>query len=382
MSPTGVDLEEERRARLALSLVTEPGSFSYTMLAHELGGTGLLRALRQDPDRHQALRAAARRLPTVDVDATMAEARGKGLRFVVPGDEEWPAALSDLAAAGPLQKQGGPPIGLWVKGPLRLDAIGDAIAVVGSRSSTMYGEQIAGDLAAELGLAGVATISGAAYGIDYAAHRGAASARATNVAVLACGADLAYPAAHRRMLQHLGEEQAVISEAPPGGAPLRMRFLARNRLIAALAKGTVVVEAAARSGALNTLNWTQRLNRVAMAVPGPISSAPSEGAHEAIRSGMATLVTRAADVLELIGRPGEHLTEVPRGPATARDHLSADLRLLLDAVPVEMAARVDSIAYVASMEIVTARQGLQRLAEHGLVHHDDQGWRLTEQALR
>ena len=121
------------------------------------------------------------------------------------------------------------------------------------------------------------------------------------MAVLACGADRAYPLAHAEILEHIAEHGAVVSESPPGHAPFKARFLSRNRLIAALTRGTVVVEAARRSGALNTATWAARLQRPLMGVPGPVTSAPSEGVHRLLRSGQATVVTTGLDVLEVVG---------------------------------------------------------------------------------
>jgi len=368
--------EEERRARVALSLVSEPGDWGFATLAHELGGRRLLSSLHTDPERHELLTAAAARLPSVDVDATLEQAARLGVRFVIPGDDEWPGQLEDLHGVEPLHERSGVPIGLWVRGPLRLDSLTDAVALVGSRSSSGYGEQIAADIAAEVGVAGRPVVSGAAFGIDYAAHRGAVSVGAPTVAVLASGADRAYPTAHRRMIEHLATEHAVVSEAPLGASPQRIRFLARNRLIAALTRGTVVVEAAARSGALNTANWSQRLHRVTMAVPGPVTVATSAGCHLLVRSGAATLVTSGADVLELVGGSGEHLAADPRGPTTPRDRLSVRQRQVLDAVPATRGAPALSISKVAGLGIVEVRKALGRLAQQGFVEDDGDGWRL------
>ena len=154
-------------------------------------------------------------------------------------------------------------------------------------------------------------VSGAAYGIDQAAHRGALGVEGANVAVLACGVDRAYPTAHRALLDHLADTALVVAEVPPGCAPTRGRFLSRNRLIAALTRGTVVVEAAVRSGALNTAGWTTRLNRHLMGVPGPVTSAQSQGIHQLIRTGEAILVTQGSEVLELVGDVGTHLVPHP-----------------------------------------------------------------------
>ncbi|MEZ0578876.1 DNA-processing protein DprA [Nocardioides sp. MH1] len=372
--------EDERHARAVLSLVSEPGDWGFTRLARELGGLGLLEALHSDPERHEMLSAAAARLPGVDAEATLARAAAGGTRFVIPGDEEWPTQLDALHAPDPLHERGGVPIGLWVRGPMRLDTLAEAVSVVGSRTSTSYGEEVAADIAGRVALAGHPVVSGAAFGIDQAAHRGAVSVGGRTVAVLACGADRVYPPAHRRMIEHLAAEHAVVSEAPPGAAAQRVRFLARNRLIAALSRGTVVVEAAARSGALNTANWAQRLNRLAMAVPGPVTSATSEGAHHLIRTGAAALVTGGPDVLELIGSAGDHLVAEPRGPSRPRDRLSIRQQQVLDAVPLASGASTVSIAKVAGLGVVEVRKALGRLAAAGLVHESGDAWVLSKAA--
>jgi DNA processing protein len=192
--------------------------------------------------------------------------------------------------------------------------------------------------------------------------------------------DRAYPVAHRGLLDHLAAEGAVVSELAPGCAPTRLRFLARNRLIAALTRGTVVVEAALRSGALNTANWAGRLNRPLLGVPGPVTSAPSQGVHQLIRSGAATLVTSGEEVLELVGAAGEHLVEAPRGGNRPRDRLSLRHQQVLDAVPVASAARADSIARTAGLGLVEVRATLVRLRAHGLVEETGSGWRLAGRA--
>jgi DNA processing protein len=197
------------------------------------------------------------------------------------------------------------------------------------------------------------------------------------VAVLACGADRVYPAAHRDLIGHLADVGAVVSEAPPGCSPQRIRFLARNRLIAALTRGTVVVEAAARSGALNTANWAGRLNRTVLGVPGPVTSASSAGVHHLIRTGAATLVTSGNEVLEMVGAAGEHLVEGPRGEVRSRDGLTTKQKQVLDAVPVAAGAQSDSIARVAGLGIVEVRSVLSRLHSSGLVEQSDDGWRLA-----
>lgn len=368
--------DEERLARIALSRLTEPGDTRMAGVVAELGAVTVHDHLAGEREMGGVLTDLAARLATLDPGRDLAVAERLGIRFVVPGDEEWPDQLDDLTSAPPVQERGGPPMGLWVKGPLRLSELRRSVAVVGSRSATTYGADVAAELGAGLARAGHAVISGAAFGIDQAAHRGALAVDGPTVAVLACGVDRAYPAAHRNLLDHLAVAGAVVSELAPGCAPTRLRFLARNRLIAGLTGATVVVEAAVRSGALNTANWASRLNRPLMGVPGPVTSAPSQGVHQLIRAGAATLVTAPDEVLELVGSAGEHLLERPRGKDHERDRLTQRQRQVLDAVPVEHAVGVDSIARTAGIGLVDTRSALGRLESRGLVETVGNRWRL------
>lgn len=366
-----------RIARAALSRLAEPGDHRVTALASELGPVDLHGRLASQRDVNGVLDDVAVRLSTTDPAGELGRASALGIRFVIPEDDEWPAQLDDLAAAGALHERGGVPLGLWVRGPLRLDRLDRSVSIVGSRSATTYGEAVAGELAGSAARAGVTVVSGAAYGIDQAAHRGAIAMGGPTVAVLACGVDRVYPAGHTDLIRHIASTGAVVSEAPMGCAPQRVRFLARNRLIAGLTRGTVVVEAAARSGALNTANWADRLNRTVMGVPGPVTSAASGGVHQQIRKGAATLVTTGEEMLELVGSAGEHLVESPRGPVTVRDGLPVKQQQVLDAVPVASGAPVDSIARVAGLNLVEVSGTLSRLQAAGLVERDEGGWRLA-----
>jgi DNA processing protein len=273
------------------------------------------------------------------------------------------------------------PVGLWLRGKLRLDeAVGGGVAIVGARSATTYGAGVAGSMAAELAAEQVPVISGAAFGIDQAAHRGALAARGPTVAVLACGADRVYPTAHQALVEYIAEAGLVVSEAPPGGAPTRIRFLARNRLIAALSVGTVVVEAAVRSGALNTANWADGLSRVLMGVPGPVSSGSSQGVHLLIRNRNALLVTGAGDVLEAVRPVGDHSGQHVAGAVRPRDALPTREREVLDAVPVHRGASVDRIARVAGLPPETVAKTLLVLHEAGFVERAADRWRLSGDA--
>jgi DNA processing protein len=374
--------DPEWRARLLLSLIGEPGDPRLTGLVEELGAVEVLAALRHRSEHGELRESLTERLRVARPDDVIAAAARRGIRFVTPASEEWPAGLADLASSPVLHERGGVPIGLWLRGPLRLDeATGRAVAVVGSRSATTYGARVAGDLAATVAEAGHGVISGAAFGIDQAAHRGALAVDGPTVAVLACGVDRAYPAAHTDLLAHIAEVGLVVSEAAPGFAPMRVRFLARNRLIAALAGGTVVVEAAVRSGALNTANWAAGLSRTLMGVPGPVTSASSQGVHQLIRARNALLVTDGAEVLEAVAEAGTHTMAPAQAEPGPRDRLTAGQRQVLDAVPVATGAGAASIARTAGLPEAAVRTALAELASVGLVMHGAGRWRLAgEQA--
>ncbi|MDO9458003.1 DNA-processing protein DprA [Nocardioides sp.] len=368
---------EERLARVALNRLGEPGETKMTGLVAELGPVRLRQLLLAESDLDGLSEEVAARRDDLDAERELERAERQGLRFVVPGDAEWPTQLGDLLGAGALNDRGGVPIGLWVKGPLRLDALATSLAVVGARAATTYGDEVASEIAATAAQAGHVVVSGGAFGIDRAAHRGAVAAGAPTVAVVACGADRVYPSAHAVMFEHIARTGAIVSEAPPGAAPLKIRFLARNRLIAALSVGTVVVEAAIRSGSLNTAHWAGILNRPVMGVPGPVTSAASGGVHEHLRAGDMSLVTCGADVLELVSPAGEHLVEPAWDEATLRDRLTPRQRQVIDAVPVVSPAGSDSIARTAGLGVREVQGALTALQTVGLVEINRGGWRLT-----
>ena len=228
------------------------------------------------------------RLTRIPDEAGLPAAQQKDIRLICPGDPEWPPQLDDLGAQRPYA--------LWARGNDLRAGCGQAVSVVGSRAASAYGTHVATDLAAGLARRGWTIISGAAYGIDAAAHHGALLEDGRTVAVLACGADIAYPRGHATLLATIATRGTIVSEYPPDQQVSRTRFLTRNRVIAALSAGTVVVEAGLASGALITARRTRELGRPVMAVPGPVTSAQSAGSHQLIRDG-ATCVTSTADIL-------------------------------------------------------------------------------------
>lgn len=364
--------ETERLARVVLSCGIEPGDATTSRLIRQVGAEKALRlSLVPKPDS-----GLAERLEEVDPARQLEQADRCGIRFVVPGDPEWPTSLGQLDDAT-VEGFGGTPPGLWVKGPMPLTELATSVAVVGSRAASVYGVEMTRAVCDHLAAAGVPVVSGGALGIDFVAHDATLRSSGATVAVLACGVDRAYPAQNRPLLQHLAAEFAVVSEQPPGSAPTRPRFLARNRLIAALTRGTVVVEAALRSGALNTVGWAELLSRPVMCVPGPVTSYTSQGVNNWLRQGRGTVVTHGSEVLELIGQAGEHLVEEPRGEERPRDALTPVERQVLEWVPVGLPAAVDSIAHLASLHVRETVGALHRLEAKCFVRFEEGGWRLV-----
>jgi DNA processing protein len=381
-----------RRARAWLSRTVEPGTVDFWRFVDSLGPVEAVRRIRSGgaPDRIRALVGAR-----AEQDESLADLRRAercGARLVVPEDDEWPSlplhaltvAVSQEPADHRLQSDRTtapvPPIALWVRGPARLDELVDrSVAVVGARASTAYGEHVAGELGHQLGERGWTVVSGGAYGIDAAAHRGALAAEAPTLSVLACGVDRPYPAAHGALFHRIAETGLLVSEWPPGCAPLRHRFLVRNRLIAALTRGTVVVEAAARSGAQATAKRARRLGRQLLVVPGPVTSAMSVGCHELLRESEtgAVLVTSAAQVIEAVGGFGSDLAAPPHRPASPRDGLSDVAARVLDACPVRIGVSPERLATIAGCDVLEVLRVLPALELADLVQWTGTGWRLT-----
>lgn len=365
----------ERLARAALCRVTEPGDPGVGALVLERGAAWVWRqALAgQLPLPAEARGGIQARLAASRPDADLAALARVGGRLVCPGEPEWPSGLDDL---GPQR-----PIALWVRGPLHLrETCERAVAVVGARAATAYGEHVAGELAAGLADRGRAVISGGAYGIDAAAHRGALAAGGRTVAVLACGVDVPYPRGHDLLFDRLTRDGLLVSEWPPGSAPMRHRFLVRNRVIAAATLGTVVVEAAARSGALSTARRALGLIRPVMAVPGPVTSPMSAGCHALLREPDVRCVTSAAEVVEEVGRLGDDLAPVAQGGLTVRDSLPATARRVLDAVPVFRGVGPARIAAAAGVDTAAVLRCLGPLELEGLVEQVGSGYRLAPAA--
>ncbi len=300
----------------------------------------------------------------------------RGGRLITPDCDEWPLLAFAAFGGAEVRARGGAPMVLWAMGPARLDEVAQrAAAVVGTRASTVYGDQVAADLAGGLVERDVVVVSGGAYGIDGAAHRAALNCDGVTVAALAGGLDIPYPTGHSGLLHRIGQQGLVFTEYPPGIRPARHRFLTRNRLVAAVAGAAVVVEAGLRSGAANTAAWARALGRVVAAVPGPVTSSASAGCHALLRNG-AQLVTRADDVVELVGRIGELAPEQSR-PTTALDGLGEAERRVYEALPGRGAATVDEIAVASALPPEQVLGPLAMLEMAGLARRDDGRWRIV-----
>jgi len=369
-APSGGARDEERLARATLSRMTEPGRVGLYRWVTERGAVQGLRQLREGgPDLPVSVeRAASARRHQDLAERDLALLRRCGGRFLIPADPEWPGSLDDPGLP--------PPFGLWVRGDVSLGELAlRSVSIVGSRAATSYGQYVAAELGHGLGERGWTVVSGGAYGIDGAAHSGALAAGGTTIAVLAGGVDRPYPSGHAALFSRIAASGLLLSEWPPGSAPQRPRFLVRNRVIAALSAGTVVVEAAARSGALSTARWARELNRPLMAVPGPVTGALSVGCHELLRLPGCTLVTGTAHVLDLLGDLGSDAAPPARGPERARDRLRPEQREVLEAVPLHQPATPDRIAMTAAVPVAEVLRTLPGLVLSGHVEQTAAGYR-------
>lgn len=362
--PGGGALISERWARMAWSRIAEPETVSVrdwiadhgaVESMHRLLSGSLARDGRYD-----------QRIATLDIDQARRALDRLQVRVVIPGDDEWPLGLDQLDA---------PPICVYVRGTSELSVAEGSVAVVGSRAATHYGLNVAADLGEGLALRGVTVVSGAAFGIDAAAHRGALAGGGPTIAVLARGLDRAYPQAHEGLLREIAGNGAVVSELPLGWAPYRARFIARNRLIAAMSVGTVVVEAGLRSGSLNTAKLARTLVRHVAAVPGPVTSIQSAGCHKLLRETEATLVTDAAEVLDVMGRLSLDAVGLARAPETPESELDEVAHSVWSAVPVRTPADLAKLQRLTALDTTTLLSVLGRLTVLGLVVRVGERWR-------
>lgn len=291
--------KDERTARVALAAMLEPDDSVTGRLVSAVGAVEAVRLAAGTsafPKKVDAVegelwrKKVASRLDVRTIARALSETDRLGLRIIVPGESDWPGGLNDLGDRAPAA--------LWVRGaglfltaPLR-----DRVTITGARAATGYGEHVAGELASDLARTGRIVVAGGAYGIDRAAHSAALAAGGQTIAVLTGGLDRLYPAGNHELLERIGEVGLLVSEMPPGAAPTKWRFLARNRILGAISGATVIVEAGYRSGSLNVAARAAQIGRPVGAVPVPVTSAASSGAHRLLREGIASLITDAGDV--------------------------------------------------------------------------------------
>ncbi|WP_206786892.1 DNA-processing protein DprA [Amycolatopsis sp. MtRt-6] len=379
-----MSVDESRQARAYLLRVAEPPAVALVAFVAEHGPVAAAARVRRGdcPPEVRKVTEARRGYDLVSQDFTRAAAAGA--RLVVPEDDEWPGwplHSLDLAAHRGVA-EAVQPLALWVAGEGALDTAADrAVAIVGARAATAYGEHHAAEFAYGLAGRGVPIFSGAAYGIDGAAHRGALAAEGVTVAVLGCAVDNGYPAGHISMLNRIVRSGgAVVSEYPPGTPPARHRFLVRNRLIAALTEGTLVVEAGRRSGARNTAGTAGAFGKVVMALPGPVTSGMSVGCHELIRDAKATLVSTVDEVLETVGRFGAAEDTAPSRPKRRTDRLGPEALRAFEALAVRADRSDAEVAAESGLPLRRVRALLPELEIDGFAVRGDSGWRRRKES--
>lgn len=396
--------DEVRAAIAALLRIGEPGDGLLRRLVDAIGPIAALAIItavsggRSSPD--EAVAALASNVPeaadgetarhgqlaeAIDRWSVRADAEDGGRdldrisrlggRLVIPGDAEWPTGLDDLGPAAPL--------GLWVRGEAELAVmLSRAVAVVGARAASSYGTKCASDLSWDLASRGITVVSGGAFGIDAAAHRAAIAREAPTVAFMAGGVDRFYPAANAELFEQILATGAIVSETAPGMTPMRHRFLLRNRLIAASAQVSVIVEAGWRSGALNTARHALELSRQVAAFPGSVYSASSTGAHRLVREHEADLVTCCDDVVALMDDATPTLFDATRGdtgwdgPVSSDpvDDLDEREKICLNALSATRALDAGTAAARAGLTLADALSALTALDLAGLAERRDSGW--------
>ena len=357
-------------AWITLAHAVEPDDALIGGLLDRLGPQEVVDRIRAGSTGLRHGEGLAARLDGFCVDRARARADRLGGRILTREESEWPAPLLDLGARMPMA--------LWVVGTadLRLLAL-RSVSIVGARACTAYGEAIARAWSMELVTSGWAVVSGAAFGIDAAAHRGALAAGGLTLAVMAGGVDVPYPRAHAALLASVADQGAVVSEVPPGEQVRRQRFLTRNRLIAAIGRSTVVVEAAERSGTTATARAAAAMLRPVLAVPGPVTSPASTGCHRMVQDGTAMLATEVSDVLAAADLTAEVSPSEAASSAVEsdRDLLSDREARVLDAIPgrgwIDITGLVRSSG-MASRDVLAAAA---LLTAGGWLAEGERGWR-------
>lgn len=372
---------DTRSARAYLAGVAEPPAPALVAFVAEHGPVTAAESIRSGAAPPRVRKETDARRTTIEPDRLLEAATREGIHLLIPEDPGWPAW--PFTALGVATRRGATglvePLALWVRGDRELADLAErSVAIVGARAATGYGERVAAEFGCGLAEQGVTVTSGAAYGIDGAAHRGAVAGGGATVAILACGLDVGYPAGHVGLLRRIAADHGVVlSEYGPGVPPARHRFLVRNRLIAALSDATVVVEAGARSGARNTAATAAALGRLVLAVPGPITSAMSAGCHAMIRDG-ALLAGSVAEVVEATGRLGLDLAAEAARPVRPTDQLDSPALRVYEACASRHGVAAEDVAVASGIDLGKVRAMLPELEIRGLIERSDEGWRQCE----
>ncbi len=353
---------------IALAHVVEPGDARVGKLVQRHGPETVLSMIAS---RHRSIpEPLAHRYSHLiecdNEDQWTTQASDVGARIITREDLEWPTQVDDLGARTPFA--------LWVVGApnVRLSLL-RSVAIVGARASTPYGDEIARRWSAELADRGVTVVSGGAFGIDAAAHRGALMGGLT-ACVGAGGVDVVYPRAHESLLARIADDGLIISESPPGQSVRRQRFLTRNRIIAALTRVTVVVEAAERSGTASTAREAHDLNRPVAAVPGPVTSPASAGCHRLIRDHEAILAASVEDVFELLG---ESTGDANGSPVQRAPVVSEREHQVLAVLSARRSMTLDDVVRSSGLDVMEVSVALGLLDAAGRVAGNGQGWQLV-----
>ncbi|GAA2164704.1 MULTISPECIES: DNA-processing protein DprA [Glycomyces] len=377
--------DDPRLALMLLSSTVEPGDAELDDLLAETDPIEVVKRLWEGevPERLGRITSAmvsCTHDPAERAADIAAATKACGAKVLIPGDPEWPDQLRDLTLVCDADEPHvRPPRCLWVRGEQDLARLcRRSVAIVGSRAASEYGQHLADDLAADLTEAGWTIVSGGAFGIDRAAHLGALARGGSTVSVLACGVELPYPKGNHSMFNLIAENGLIISEWPPGTSVMKHRFLTRNRVIAALTAGTVVIEAAHRSGARNTARYAAELGRVLMFTPGPVTSSMSAGVHQLAREPWeARLVTRAEEVIEDLTGIGGPLATPPPPQRRPFDRLTEVEARLVESLPRGYVVETTRLAAAAGVPAEIAAETLEHLLRTGWVDRIDNRWRLA-----
>lgn len=319
--------------------------------------------------------------------ADLEEAQKHGYTLLTPDSAGWPTAAlqTSFGALESISTDAEcPPHALWVRGNRDLPGLFErSVGVVGTRAATAYGHQATANVVDGLGGHRYTVISGGAMGIDTVAHDAALAASTPTVAIGACGTGVSYPRRNERLFERIAEQGgSLVTEYPPGVTPDRHRFLTRNRLIAAFSTGTLIVEAAFRSGALNTLKWANAFGRQTMSVPGPITSPESLGTNLAIVNRQATMVLSADHIHELLSKVGhvdaQLALEFEHAPTPLQQLSHNELRVYDSLPPVGEGGReAERVAEVAGMSVGLTVHLLLDLQKRNLVQREGRQWKRT-----